>query len=99
MARAAISACHCSMLWGGAERRGRSGAGGGRVAALRVVAFSVAVLRVATSSSRTVNGQARRAMTVFCGPLDVMGVHMSGASCDPVRYEYDEADRERISTI
>ncbi|HEY4569266.1 MAG TPA: Rieske 2Fe-2S domain-containing protein, partial [Kribbella sp.] len=32
-------------------------------------------------------------------PLDVMGVQMSGASWHPVRYEYDEVERERIATI
>jgi UDP-MurNAc hydroxylase len=52
-----------------------------------------------TNDARISIGQARRAMTEVGGPLDVMGVQMSGASWHPVRYEYDEVERERISTI
>ncbi|HZX05375.1 MBL fold metallo-hydrolase [Kribbella sp.] len=52
-----------------------------------------------TNDARISLAQARRAMTEVGGRLDVMGVQMSGASWHPVRYEYDEAERERISTI
>ena len=52
-----------------------------------------------TNDARISLAQARRAMTEVGGPLDVMGVQMSGASWHPVRYEYDEVERERISTI
>jgi len=52
-----------------------------------------------TNDARISLSQARRAMAEAGGPLDVMGVQMSGASWHPVRYEYDEVERERISTI
>ncbi|NUR97480.1 MAG: MBL fold metallo-hydrolase [Kribbellaceae bacterium] len=52
-----------------------------------------------TNDARISLSQARRAMAEVGGPLDVMGVQMSGASWHPVRYEYDEVERERISTI
>ena len=52
-----------------------------------------------TNDARISLAQARRAMTEVGGELDVMGVQMSGASWHPVRYEYDEVERERISTI
>ena len=52
-----------------------------------------------TNDARISLSQARRAMTEVGGPLDVMGVQMSGASWHPIRYEYDEVERERISTI
>ncbi|GAA3121560.1 UDP-MurNAc hydroxylase [Kribbella aluminosa] len=52
-----------------------------------------------TNDARISLAQARRAMTEAGGQLDVMGVQMSGASWHPVRYEYDEVERERISTI
>lgn len=38
-------------------------------------------------------------MAEIGGPFDLMGVQMSGASWHPVSYEYDEVERERISTI
>ncbi|HEY0617265.1 MAG TPA: hypothetical protein VGD15_06745, partial [Kribbella sp.] len=43
--------------------------------------------------------QTWRAMAEVGGEFDLMGVQMSGASWHPLRYEYDEAERERISTI
>ncbi|MBB5978376.1 MBL fold metallo-hydrolase [Kribbella solani] len=52
-----------------------------------------------TNDARISLSQARRASTEVGGPLDVMGVQMSGASWHPVRYEYDEVERERIATI
>ena len=52
-----------------------------------------------TNDARISLAQARRAMAEVGGPLDVMGVQMSGASWHPIRYEYDEVERERISTI
>jgi UDP-MurNAc hydroxylase len=62
------------------------------------VLFSVggaAVLH--TNDARISLSQVRRAVEEVGRPLDVMGVQMSGASWHPVRYEYDEADRDRIS--
>ncbi|TDW95435.1 UDP-MurNAc hydroxylase [Kribbella pratensis] len=52
-----------------------------------------------TNDARISLSQTRRAVTEVGGPLDVMGVQMSGASWHPVRYEYDEVERERIATI
>ncbi|MFG1911998.1 MBL fold metallo-hydrolase [Kribbella sp. NPDC048928] len=52
-----------------------------------------------TNDARISLSQARRAMTEVGGPLDVMGVQMSGASWHPVRYEYDGVERERIATV
>jgi UDP-MurNAc hydroxylase len=62
------------------------------------VLFSVggaAVLH--TNDARISLSQVRRAVEEVGRPIDVMGVQMSGASWHPVRYEYDEADRDRIS--
>jgi UDP-MurNAc hydroxylase len=42
--------------------------------------------------------QTRRAMEEAGGSIDLMGVQMSGASWHPVCYEYDDEDRDRIST-
>jgi UDP-MurNAc hydroxylase len=52
-----------------------------------------------TNDARISLAQTRRAMAEVGGEFDLMGVQMSGASWHPVRYEYDEAERERISTI
>ncbi|MDX6280682.1 MAG: UDP-MurNAc hydroxylase [Kribbellaceae bacterium] len=52
-----------------------------------------------TNDARLSLGQTRRAMTEVGGQFDLMGAQMSGASWHPVRYEYDEVERERISTI
>jgi L-ascorbate metabolism protein UlaG (beta-lactamase superfamily) len=52
-----------------------------------------------TNDARISLAQARRAMAEVGGPFDLMGVQMSGASWHPVRFEYDEIERERISTI
>ena len=41
--------------------------------------------------------QVRRAMAEVGGPVDLMGVQMSGASWHPVCYDYEEADLVRIS--
>jgi L-ascorbate metabolism protein UlaG (beta-lactamase superfamily)/nitrite reductase/ring-hydroxylating ferredoxin subunit len=52
-----------------------------------------------TNDARISLAQTRRAMTEAGGQFDLMGAQMSGASWHPVRYEYDEVERERISTI
>lgn len=52
-----------------------------------------------TNDARISLAQTRRAMAEIGGPFDLMGTQMSGASWHPVRYEYDEVERERISTI
>jgi UDP-MurNAc hydroxylase len=52
-----------------------------------------------TNDARISLAQTRRAMTEVSGQFDLMGAQMSGASWHPVRYEYDEVERERVSTI
>lgn len=52
-----------------------------------------------TNDARISLAQTRRAMAEVGGPFDLMGVQMSGASWHPVRYEYDEAERDRVSLI
>ncbi|WP_112238779.1 MBL fold metallo-hydrolase [Kribbella monticola] len=52
-----------------------------------------------TNDARISLAQTRRAMTEVGGQFDLMGAQMSGASWHPVRYEYDEVERERIATI
>jgi UDP-MurNAc hydroxylase len=52
-----------------------------------------------TNDARISLAQARRAMAETGGPFDLMGVQMSGASWHPVRYEYDEDEADRISTL
>jgi len=62
------------------------------------VLFSVggqAVLH--TNDARISLSQVRRAIEEVGRPIDVMGLQMSGASWHPVCYDYDEADRDRIS--
>jgi UDP-MurNAc hydroxylase len=41
--------------------------------------------------------QVRRAMEEVGGPIDVMGVQMSGASWHPVRYDYSPEDLDAVS--
>ena len=43
--------------------------------------------------------QVRRAMAEVGGPIDLMGVQMSGASWHPVCYEYDTHDRREIEAL
>ena len=50
-----------------------------------------------TNDARISLSQVRRAMDEVGGPIDLMGVQMSGASWHPVCYDYDEEDRTRIS--
>lgn len=50
-----------------------------------------------TNDARISIAQARRAMAETGGPIDLMGVQMSGASWHPVTYEYDEDDADRIA--
>ncbi len=50
-----------------------------------------------TNDARISLGQVRRAMDEVGGPIDLMGVQMSGASWHPVCYDYDGPDRARIS--
>ncbi len=52
-----------------------------------------------TNDARISLAQARRAEAEAGGSLDLMGVQMSGASWHPLRYEYDEDERNRISLI
>jgi L-ascorbate metabolism protein UlaG (beta-lactamase superfamily)/nitrite reductase/ring-hydroxylating ferredoxin subunit len=52
-----------------------------------------------TNDARISLAQMRRAMAEVGGPFDLMGVQMSGASWHPLRYEYDEAERDRVSLI
>lgn len=52
-----------------------------------------------TNDARISLAQTRRAIAEIGGQFDLMGAQMSGASWHPVRYEYDEIERERISTI
>lgn len=50
-----------------------------------------------TNDARLSLAQARRAAAEVGGPIDLMGLQMSGASWHPVCYEYDDVDRARIS--
>jgi UDP-MurNAc hydroxylase len=52
-----------------------------------------------TNDARISVAQARRAEAEAGGSIDLMGVQMSGASWHPVRYEYDEDERHRISKL
>ncbi len=52
-----------------------------------------------TNDARISLAQVRRAMAEVGGPIDVMGVQMSGASWHPVCYEYDDEDRVRIGDL
>jgi L-ascorbate metabolism protein UlaG (beta-lactamase superfamily)/nitrite reductase/ring-hydroxylating ferredoxin subunit len=52
-----------------------------------------------TNDARISLAQTRRAMAEVGGTLDLMGVQMSGASWHPVCYEYDEAERARVSEV
>lgn len=52
-----------------------------------------------TNDARISLGQVRRAMTEVGGPIDLMGVQMSGASWHPVCYEYPSADLQQISAL
>lgn len=49
-----------------------------------------------TNDARISLSQVRRAMDEVGGPIDLMGVQMSGASWHPVCYDYDDEDRARI---
>jgi L-ascorbate metabolism protein UlaG (beta-lactamase superfamily)/nitrite reductase/ring-hydroxylating ferredoxin subunit len=64
-------------------------------AAVLVSVAGVSVLH--TNDARISLSQVRRAMDEVGGPLDLMGVQMSGASWHPVCYDYGEQDRLRIS--
>jgi UDP-MurNAc hydroxylase len=62
------------------------------------VLFSVGGRSVLHANDARISlSQVRRAMEEVGGTLDVMGVQMSGASWHPVRYDYESADRDRIS--
>ena len=50
-----------------------------------------------TNDARISLAQARRAQAETGGPIDLMGLQMSGASWHPVCYEYDDESRARIS--
>ncbi len=52
-----------------------------------------------TNDARISVAQVRRAMAEVGGPIDVMGVQMSGASWHPVCYEYPEEERRRIDDL
>jgi len=52
-----------------------------------------------TNDARISLAQARRAQAEAGGSIDLMGVQMSGASWHPVRYEYDDEERARISQV
>ncbi len=62
------------------------------------VLFSVAGRAVLHANDARISlSQVRRAMDEVGGPIDLMGVQMSGASWHPVCYEYDAEDQARIS--
>jgi L-ascorbate metabolism protein UlaG (beta-lactamase superfamily)/nitrite reductase/ring-hydroxylating ferredoxin subunit len=52
-----------------------------------------------TNDARISLAQVRRAMEEVGGPIDLMGVQMSGASWHPVCYEYDAEEKARISEV
>ena len=52
-----------------------------------------------TNDARISVAQVRRAMAEVGGPIDVMGVQMSGASWHPVCYEYPDEERRRIDDL